>query len=142
MASLNGGLLTLDTSLPHLAPTGCFDQIESNGGEGGGGEGGGEGGWGQLYGDGAEGLLPPVHGVMLGRAAWHAPWEFRAVDTKVFGCAADPCAGKSRRDLVDEYVDYAENMRVGLSDWPPHLHNTFSFFLICSSFGRRAENEQ
>jgi tRNA-dihydrouridine synthase A len=54
--------------------------------------------------------LPPVDGVMIGRAAWHMPWTMRHVDSVIFG-ARDPWEGRSRRELTDEYLDYACDMQ-------------------------------
>lgn len=46
-----------------------------------------------------------VHGVMVGRAAWHKPWDMRRADSHVYG-ARDP--GLSRREVLEAYVDYCE----------------------------------
>jgi hypothetical protein len=83
------------------------------------------------------GRLPFVDGIMIGRAAWHNPWEMRYVDSAVFGTAnrssrrssesggaalsspsaaaaaaavVDPWEGRSRRELVHTYLAYAEEM--------------------------------
>ena len=67
---------------------------------------------------------------MIGRSAWHNPWGMRHVDTVVFGqpAGSDPWEGRSRRDLVYEYLSYAERMlsehgdfksaREGVYGWP------------------------
>lgn len=48
-------------------------------------------------------------GVMMGRAAYKSPWEFRNADTRVFNCDRDP--NLSRREVVLQYLDYAESMQ-------------------------------
>jgi tRNA-dihydrouridine synthase len=46
----------------------------------------------------------PVHGVMIGRAAYLNPWTWRHVDTAIFGSSADP--GLTRRQLVHTYAEH------------------------------------
>jgi len=53
--------------------------------------------------------LPPVAGVMIGREAWYRPWLLSDVDTRVYGERRNN--GRSRRDVLDEYVDYSERMQ-------------------------------
>jgi len=45
---------------------------------------------------------------MIGRAAYHHPWLFRNADTLFFGAGRD--GGRSRREVVERYLDYAEKM--------------------------------
>lgn len=49
--------------------------------------------------------LPPVHGVMIGRAAYSNPLMFCTADSEFFG-VRDPCL--SRRDILSRYIDYCE----------------------------------
>jgi tRNA-dihydrouridine synthase len=53
---------------------------------------------------------------MIGRAVWHAPWSFRNADSAFFG-ARDPMQGRTRRDLIDEYCDYAERIHEVYGDY-------------------------
>lgn len=46
-----------------------------------------------------------VHGVMVGRTAWHHPWGMRRADSAIYG-AADP--GTSRQEVCEAYIDYCE----------------------------------
>ena len=47
--------------------------------------------------------------VMIGRGAWKAPWEFADADRRIFGEARNPTDGRSRRDVVREFVEVAED---------------------------------
>lgn len=49
----------------------------------------------------------PPHGVMIGRGAYNNPWQFADADRQFFGCK-NP--GLSRREIVEEYVEYAHEM--------------------------------
>lgn len=96
---LNGGLLTLGDAKKHFSPTPpatmspgavqSFFHAESGSvsmGEG-------------------DAALPPVHGVMIGRAVQNDPLLFATADSAFFG-QVDPC--RSRRALLDEYCDYCD----------------------------------
>jgi tRNA-dihydrouridine synthase A len=50
-----------------------------------------------------------LDGAMLGRAAYHDPWQLARVDSAVHG-VADPV--RSRADVVEEMIEYAARMRV------------------------------
>lgn len=51
-----------------------------------------------------------VEGIMVGRAAYHYPWQVLAVaDTAVFGAAEDPA--KSRRQVLRDYAKYADSIQ-------------------------------
>ncbi|KAH8047348.1 tRNA dihydrouridine synthase [Aureococcus anophagefferens] len=57
--------------------------------------------------------LPPVHSAMVGRAAWYQPWDLLATaDTALYGAASDPAA--SRRDVLEAYLDYADERHAAL----------------------------
>ena len=96
---LNGGLLTLGDAkkhLKHFSPTPATmspGAVQSffEGESGGVGEG--------------RGALPPVHGVMIGRAVQNDPLLFATADSGFFG-EADPMS--SRRALLDAYCDYCD----------------------------------
>ena len=66
---------------------------------------------------------------MIGRAAYHHPWQFRNADSLFFGAGRD--GGRSRREAVERYLDYAEKMillhkvRVLPSSLPPSLLPSF-----------------
>ncbi|ETW01146.1 hypothetical protein H310_06752 [Aphanomyces invadans] len=49
-----------------------------------------------------------VDGVMIGRAAYNTPWNFRDADRLHFGV---PNPGLSRRQVIANYLDYAEDMQ-------------------------------
>jgi tRNA-dihydrouridine synthase A len=49
--------------------------------------------------------LPPVHGVMIGRMAYHNPVAFATADSTFFG-VRDP--GLTRRQILERYIDYCE----------------------------------
>lgn len=78
-------------------------------------------------------LWSAVHGVMVGREAYNNPWYWSNVDKHYYG-KANP--GNSRREVLDDYLVYAENVLQG--DGPrstiPYLckplHN---FFVGCST---------
>ena len=50
-------------------------------------------------------VLPPVHGVMIGRAVAAEPVLFCTVDSDFYH-VKDPC--RSRRDLLEQYCDYCD----------------------------------
>ncbi|DBA01239.1 TPA: hypothetical protein N0F65_010831 [Lagenidium giganteum] len=50
-----------------------------------------------------------IDGVMIGRAAYHTPWNFRDADRLIFGEASNP--NFSRREIVAQYLDYAEDLQ-------------------------------
>jgi len=56
-------------------------------------------------------LLPPVHGVMIGRAVAAEPVLFCNVDSEFYGEKSDPC--KTRRDLLEQYCDYCDWVQSG-----------------------------
>ena len=49
-----------------------------------------------------------VDGVMVGRAAYNTPWNFRDADRLIFD-SENP--GLSRRQIIANYLDYAESMQ-------------------------------
>ncbi|OQS00172.1 tRNA-dihydrouridine synthase [Thraustotheca clavata] len=49
-----------------------------------------------------------IDGVMIGRAAYNYPWNFRDADRLLFD---SPNPGLSRREIVAIYLDYAEEMQ-------------------------------
>lgn len=55
--------------------------------------------------DEAEAHLAHVDGVMLGRAAYHDPWQLAQVDSRLFG-EAGPLP--SRREIAERLIPYAE----------------------------------
>jgi len=100
--SLNGGVMSLSQCLSHIQPTFGVGESSDRG---------------EYFCDGSASGLPHCHGVMLGRAAWHTPWSLRNVDSAVFGDKrGDPMAGKSRRDLCEEYLEYAEGIAAKYGD--------------------------
>jgi tRNA-dihydrouridine synthase len=56
-------------------------------------------------GQGGAVLLPPVHGIMIGRAAFSDPMLLATADSTFFG-AKDP--GLTRRQVLMRYLDYCE----------------------------------
>jgi len=46
-----------------------------------------------------------VRGCMVGRAAFHTPWEFADADRRLAG---QPNPGLSRREVVAQYAEYAD----------------------------------
>ncbi|KAJ1418983.1 hypothetical protein B484DRAFT_453542 [Ochromonadaceae sp. CCMP2298] len=50
-------------------------------------------------------VMPAVHGVMIGRAAYSNPMILATADSEIFG-QPDPCL--SRRQVLDQYIDYCE----------------------------------
>ncbi|MGE0611973.1 MAG: tRNA dihydrouridine(20/20a) synthase DusA [Hyphomicrobiales bacterium] len=55
--------------------------------------------------DSAGAHLAHVDGVMLGRAAYHDPWQLAGVDSRLFG---DAPSGLTRRNVLERLVPYAE----------------------------------
>ena len=60
---------------------------------------------------------PSLQGIMIGRAAYNSPWMLRHADTMVMGQTHDP--GYSRRELIANYLDYAEEIQ---DEWRNHPH--------------------
>jgi tRNA-dihydrouridine synthase len=50
-------------------------------------------------------LLPAVHGVMIGRAAFNNPFLFATADSRFYG-VPDPCL--TRREVAQRYIKYCE----------------------------------
>jgi tRNA dihydrouridine synthase A len=50
-------------------------------------------------------VTPPVHGVMIGREAYHNPWLLADVDRRYYH-TANP--GLSRRDVLERYLEYCD----------------------------------
>jgi tRNA-dihydrouridine synthase A len=94
---LNGGVATLQAAKDHFA-VGSFTSKDTTGVDGEDGR------------TSKEKLLPPVHGVMIGRAVASEPVLFATADSEIYGCP-DPC--KSRRVLLDTYCDYADWVQSG-----------------------------
>ena len=101
--TLNGGVLTLNEAEKHLH------------GRDGGGDNEGEGKDDDFYprttfrSDTSTVSTTPPHGVMIGRGAYNNPWQFADADRRFFGCK-NP--GLSRREIVEEYIEYANKMNV------------------------------
>jgi len=87
---LNGGIHTLNAAREHLSFGAFRAGAEDRGDD---------------PPDCKQTLLPPVHGVMIGRAVAAEPVLFCTADSEFFG-SPDPC--KSRRELLDEYCDYCD----------------------------------
>jgi len=73
---------------------------------------------------------------MIGRAAYHHPWQFRNADSLFFGAGRD--GGRTRREVVERYLDYAEKMillhKVRPVSLPPCFFLPyFPFFLLVNS---------
>lgn len=75
----------------------------------------------------ADGALPAVDGVMLGRAAYHDPWVLHEIDQWISNAFAD-ASPKQRADILPPLEDYfQEQVRLGV---PPkhmtrHWHGLF-----------------
>lgn len=50
-----------------------------------------------------------VDGVMIGRAAYNSPWNFRDADRLIFNEERNP--NLSRREIIERYLDYAEDLQ-------------------------------
>ena len=50
---------------------------------------------------------PSMYGVMIGRSAYNNPWQFRNADSMFYNKTDQQ---KSRREIIEEYLDYAENI--------------------------------
>ncbi|KAI9917776.1 hypothetical protein PsorP6_013336 [Peronosclerospora sorghi] len=50
-----------------------------------------------------------VDGVMIGRAAYQTPWNFRHADTLIFHAEHDP--NLSRREILQRYLAYADELQ-------------------------------
>lgn len=63
-----------------------------------------------------------IDGVMIGRAAYNTPWNFRDADRLIFGAERNP--NLSRREIIAKYLDYAEELQ---AEWgttePLNGHN-------------------
>jgi tRNA-dihydrouridine synthase A len=51
---------------------------------------------------------PGVDGTMLGRAAYHDPWQLAGVDACIYG---EPGPSPTRAEVVERMIDYAAGMR-------------------------------
>lgn len=74
---LNGGITSLQSASSHMSEKYLFENEE----------------------------LPPVHGVMIGRAAYNNPCMLATVDSMFYG-VKDPCL--SRRAILERYINYCE----------------------------------
>ena len=95
---MNGGILTLEQGLKHMNSDYVYiyntqekTSVEDIGAENV-----------DLF---QQEILPPVHGVMIGRAAYNSPTIFANADSTFFG-EKDPCL--TRRDLLQRYCDYCD----------------------------------
>uniref|UniRef100_M4BKI6 DUS-like FMN-binding domain-containing protein n=1 Tax=Hyaloperonospora arabidopsidis (strain Emoy2) TaxID=559515 RepID=M4BKI6_HYAAE len=50
-----------------------------------------------------------VDGVMIGRAAYNTPWNFRDADRLIFSAERNP--NLSRREIIERYLTYAEDLQ-------------------------------
>jgi tRNA-dihydrouridine synthase A len=86
----------------------------------------------------------PVHGVMIGREAYNNPFSLRTADSVFFDQSSNPLEGKSKKDVLNTYVDYMMRMKELEPDChhPKHIHGTnccnlmkplHNFFQDCSS---------
>ncbi|KAL7694246.1 putative tRNA-dihydrouridine synthase, aldolase-type TIM barrel, DUS-like, FMN-binding protein [Plasmopara halstedii] len=50
-----------------------------------------------------------VDGIMIGRAAYNSPWNFRDADRLIFNADRNP--NLSRREIIQKYLEYAENLQ-------------------------------
>mmetsp|Transcript_3376 Transcript_3376/g.13466 ORF Transcript_3376/g.13466 Transcript_3376/m.13466 type:complete len:500 (-) Transcript_3376:121-1620(-) len=104
---LNGGITDMDVGFDHLLPawwgeertqSKWFSEAQQHADD-----------FGQsLGGFDLSDMLRPVHGVMVGRAAYSSSWKLRHVDTQFYGASSDP--GVTRRQILEEYMDYAERI--------------------------------
>ena len=62
--------------------------------------------------------IPSMYGVMIGRAAYNNPWQFRYVDSMFYG-KNNP--QKTRREVIEEYLDYAEKIIESQRDSSDHF---------------------
>lgn len=77
---LNGGILNLKEAKKHMNDEGYIHEDSSM-------------------------LLPSVHGVMIGRAAFNTPLLFTTADSEIYG-VADPCL--TRREILERYMEYCD----------------------------------
>lgn len=50
-----------------------------------------------------------VDGIMIGRAAYNTPWNFRDADRLIFNAERNP--NMSRREIIQKYLEYAEKLQ-------------------------------
>ncbi|CAH0474217.1 unnamed protein product [Peronospora belbahrii] len=50
-----------------------------------------------------------IDGVMIGRAAYNTPWNFRDADRLIFNAKRNP--NLSRREIIKRYLEYAEDLQ-------------------------------
>ncbi|ETI51765.1 hypothetical protein L914_04764 [Phytophthora nicotianae] len=50
-----------------------------------------------------------VDGIMIGRAAYNTPWNFRDADRLIFNAERNP--NLSRREIIELYLEYAEDLQ-------------------------------
>nr|CCA16675.1 tRNAdihydrouridine synthase putative [Albugo laibachii Nc14] len=50
-----------------------------------------------------------MDGIMIGRAAYKYPWNFRNADRLLYGAKRNP--NLSRREIIERYIDYAEDLQ-------------------------------
>lgn len=57
-------------------------------------------------------ILPPVHGIMIGREAYNNPYSFNLIDQTLFGVDAEGSAPPLHRgEILEKYLDYAVRMQ-------------------------------
>jgi tRNA-dihydrouridine synthase A len=64
-----------------------------------------------------------VDGVMIGRVAYNNPWNFRDADRLIFGEETNP--NLSRREIVAQYLEYAEDMQQTWGHAEPKLPHPY-----------------
>lgn len=64
-----------------------------------------------------------IDGIMIGRAAYNRPWDFRDADRMIFG-QSNP--NLSRREIITQYLEYAEEMQKKWGDTIPKTSQPFS----------------
>ena len=84
---INGGILNFEQGCEHMESEYMYTPVEDP------------------LGKDASVSLPPVHGVMIGRAAFNNPCIFAEADSRFYGCG-DPLI--SRRQAVERYLEYCE----------------------------------
>jgi tRNA-dihydrouridine synthase A len=53
----------------------------------------------------------PVSGVMIGREAYNNPFSFQYADTIFFQQTSNPCTGRTKYEIYEDYLDYMITIR-------------------------------
>jgi tRNA-dihydrouridine synthase A len=69
--------------------------------------------------------LAQVDGVMVGRQAYHEPWQMAGWDERFFGA---PANGLSREAVEDRWLDYLDGLHAAGQPWAPAMRHALGLW--------------